>query len=208
MVVAPSLIPRKSGDRVKTDRKDAVQIARLLRSGDLSGVYVPEMEDEAIRDLCRAREEAMRDMKAAKLRLKSFLLRQDIRYTGRATWNPAHLRWLSEVACPTPAQQIVYQEYLRAVTQHFERLGRWRQSSRNRSRAGGWPPWWRPTRPCAVCSSTWRPPPPPSWATSGDLTNPVSSWPSWAFIPARIPAVRATEREGSPRRETSTRVLL
>ena len=124
LVIAPSLIPRKSGDRVKTDRKDAVQIARLLRSGDLSGVYVPEIEDEAIRDLCRARQGAMHDMKASRLRLKSFLLRQDIRYTGRATWNPAHLRWLSEVVCPTPAQQIVYQEYLRAVTQHYERLGR------------------------------------------------------------------------------------
>jgi len=66
----------------------------------------------------------MRDMKASRMRLKSFLLRHDLRYTGRATWNPAHLRWLSEVVCPTPVQQIVYQEYLRAVTQHYERLGR------------------------------------------------------------------------------------
>jgi len=81
------------------------------------------MEDEAIRDLCRGRQEAMRDMKASRMRLKSFLLPQDIRYTGRATWNPAHLRWLSEVVCSTPAQQIVYQEYLRAVTPHSERLG-------------------------------------------------------------------------------------
>jgi transposase len=94
-VVAPSLIPKKPGDRVKTDRRDAMQLARLMRSGDLTPVYVPQVEDEAIRDLARAREDAIRDLKAAKNRLKAFLLRQDIRYEGRATWGPAHLRWLS-----------------------------------------------------------------------------------------------------------------
>jgi transposase len=66
----------------------------------------------------------MRDLKTAKHRLKAFLLRQDIRYEGRATWNAAHLRWLSEVVCPTPAQQIVFQEYLRAVTEQHERRQR------------------------------------------------------------------------------------
>jgi transposase len=126
-VVAPSLIPNKAGDRVKTDRRDAMQLARLMRSGDLTPVYVPNVEDEAIRDLYRAREEAIRDLKAAKFRLKAFLLRHDIRYTGRATWSPAHLRWLSEVVCPTPAQQIVFQEYVRAVTEHSERLPRLEQ---------------------------------------------------------------------------------
>ena len=126
-VVAPSLIPKKAGDRVKTDRRDAVQLARLMRSGDLTPVYVPTVGDEAIRDLCRAREDAIADLKAAKFRLKAFLLRHDIRYTGQATWGPAHLRWLSEVVCPTPAQQIVFQEYVRAVTEHTERLQRLEQ---------------------------------------------------------------------------------
>ena len=98
-----------------------------MRSGDLTPVYVPQVEDEAIRDLCRAREDAIHDLKAAKFRLKAFLLRQDIRYTGRATWNSAHLRWLSEVVCPTPAQQIVFQEYVRAVTEQTERLERLEQ---------------------------------------------------------------------------------
>jgi transposase len=98
-----------------------------MRSGDLTPVYVPKVEDEAIRDLCRAREDAIRDLKTAKFRLNAFLLRQDIRYTGRATWGPAHLRWLSEVGCPTPAQQIVFQEYVRAVTEHTERLQRLEQ---------------------------------------------------------------------------------
>jgi transposase len=126
-VVAPALIPKKAGDRVKTDRRDAVQLARLMRSGDLTPVYVPTVEDEAIRDLCRAREDAIADLKAAKFRLKAFWLRHDIRYTGQATWGPAHLRWLSEVVCPTPAQQIVFQEYVRAVTEHTERLQRLEQ---------------------------------------------------------------------------------
>jgi transposase len=126
-VVAPSLIPKKAGDRVKTNRRDAIKLARLMRSGDLTPVYVPAVEDEAIRDLCRAREDVIRDLKAAKFRLKAFLLRQDIRYAGRATWGPAHLRWLSEVVCPTPAQQIVFQEYVQVVTEHTARLHRLEQ---------------------------------------------------------------------------------
>ena len=123
-VVAPSLIPKKAGDRVKTDRRDALLLARLLRSGDLTAVYVPLPGDEAVRDVSRAREAAMQDLKAAKFRLKAFLLRQDIRYTGRANWRPAHLRWLAEVIAPTPAQQIVFQEYVRAVSEQHERLQR------------------------------------------------------------------------------------
>jgi transposase len=123
-VVAPSLIPTKPGDRVKTDRRDARQLARLMRSGDLTPVYVPAVDDAAIRDLSRARAETLRDLKAAKLRLKAFLLRHDIRSTGRANWRPAHLRWLSEVVCPTPAQHMVFQEYVQTVTAQTERLGR------------------------------------------------------------------------------------
>jgi transposase len=95
-----------------------------MRSGDLTPVYVPEVEDEAIRDLVHAREDTVQDLKAAKYRLKAFLLRQDIRYEGRANWGPAHLRWLAEIVCPTPAQQIVFQEYVRTVSEHHERLQR------------------------------------------------------------------------------------
>lgn len=124
LVVAPSLIPKKPGDRVKTDRRDAVQLARLLRSGDLNSVYIPSVEDEALRDLCRAREAAMVTLKAAKFRLKSFLLRLGLHYTGRADWNDAHLRYLAKVVCPTPAQQIVFQESLRAVGEQVDRLKR------------------------------------------------------------------------------------
>src|SRR5215813_1826539 len=117
-------MPKKAGDRVNTDRRDAVQLARLMRSGDLTPVYVPTVDDEAIRDLTRAREDAIHDLQAAKFRLQAFVLRHDIRYTGRATWSPAHLRWLSEVVCPTPAPHIVFQAYVRAVTEHTARLRR------------------------------------------------------------------------------------
>jgi transposase len=126
-VVAPSLIPKKPGDRVKNDRRDAVELARLLRSGDLTGVYVPSVEDEAIRDVCRARDATRITLKAAKLRLKSFLLRLGFNYVGRADWNDAHRRYLAQVVCPTPAQQIVFQESLRAVDEQVERLARLEQ---------------------------------------------------------------------------------
>ena len=127
-VVAPSLIPKQAGDRVTPDRRDAVPWARLRRSGDLTPVDVPPVADDAIRDLSRAREEALRDLKTATCRLKAFLLRQDLRSTGQATWSPAHLRWLAEVVCPTPAPQMIFQAYVRAVTEHTERLQRLEQA--------------------------------------------------------------------------------
>jgi transposase len=139
-VVAPSLIPKNPGDRVKTDRRDAVQLARLARSGDLTVVYVPQVADEAMRDLARAREDTLGDLKSAKFRLKAFLLRHDLRYTGRANWGPAHLRWLSEVVCPTPAQQSVFQEYVRALTEHTERLQRLDQALQDQVTSWRLPP--------------------------------------------------------------------
>ena len=124
-VVAPSLIPKKPGDKVKTDQRDAVQLARLLRAGELTPVYVPGRDDEAIRDLSRAREDAMQVQKSARQRVKSFLLRQGIRYQGKATWNEKHLRWLAdEVRLPHAAQQIAFQEYVNAVTETQQRLHR------------------------------------------------------------------------------------
>jgi transposase len=126
-VVAPSLMPKKAGERVNTDRRDAVPLARLMRAGDLTPVDVPTGEDEALRDLSRARDDAIRARKAAKCRLTAFLLRPDLRATGRATWGPAPLRWRADVVCPTPAQQIIFQEYGRAVNEQAERLPRLEQ---------------------------------------------------------------------------------
>src|SRR5499426_2905713 len=127
-VVAPSLIPKKSGDRVKTNRRDAVQLARLARSGDLTLVSVPKVAADASRDLTRAHADTIRARKDAKVRLQACLLRHDIRYTGRANWGPAHLRWLAEVICPPPAQQSVFQAYVRAGNEHTARLQRLAQA--------------------------------------------------------------------------------
>jgi transposase len=117
-------MPKKAGERVTTDRRDAVQLARLARSGDLTPVSVPRVEEEAMRDLSRAREETLSALKDATFRLTAFLLSHDIRYAGRANWSPAPLRWLSEVVCHTPAPHIVLQEDVRAVNAHTERLQR------------------------------------------------------------------------------------
>ena len=98
------------------------------------------MEAEAIRDLTRAREDTLGDLKAAKFRLKAFLLRHDIRYTGRATWSPAHLRWLSEVVCQTPAQHLVFPDYVRAVTEPTARRQRLEQELQEHGKAWRLPP--------------------------------------------------------------------
>jgi transposase len=86
-VVAPSLIPTKASDRVKTDRRDARQLARLFRAGELTAIYVPDEEDEAVRDLVRARDRAMVDQRKARQRLKGFLLRLGHRYLGKGNWS-------------------------------------------------------------------------------------------------------------------------
>ena len=123
-VIAPSLIPKRPGDKVKTDRRDAIELARLLRSGDLTPVYVPSVEDEAVRDLCRARDAAGVSLRTAKQRLKSFLLRHGLNYSGRASWSDAHRRYLAKVVCPTPAQQVAYQEFIGAVDEQEARVKR------------------------------------------------------------------------------------
>lgn len=121
-VVAPTLIPRRAGDRVKTDRRDAAMLARLSRSGELTTVWVPAPEQEAIRDLTRARE----DMKAIELkarqRLSAFLLRHGKVYSGKSKWVPTHFHWLETVRFDHPVQQIVMQEYIEAVREAQRRV--------------------------------------------------------------------------------------
>jgi len=123
-VVAPSLIPKKPGDKVKTDKRDALRLAKLLKTEELTPIYVPETEDESIRDLSRARETAMKDLNDARFQLKAMLLRNNINYKGKANWSKKHLRWLSELVLPHPAQQIVLQEYLQTVNERIKRLAR------------------------------------------------------------------------------------
>ncbi len=95
MVVAPSLVPKRAGDRVKTNRRDAVSLARLHRAGELTAVWVPDEGHEAIRDLVRAREAASDALKQARQQIQSFLLRHGRIYTGRKPWTRAHTRWLA-----------------------------------------------------------------------------------------------------------------
>ena len=121
-VVAPSLIPKKPGEKIKTDRRDAIKLARLMRANELSPIYVPEADDEAVRDLSRAREAACHDLKRAKHQIKSFLLRNFINYTGSANWGPKHRRWLAELILPHPAQQIVLQEMIHTLNERTQRL--------------------------------------------------------------------------------------
>lgn len=123
-VVAPSLIPKKPGEKIKTDKRDALKLAKLLKSEDLTPIYVPEPEDEAVRDLSRAREVAMKDLKDAKYQLKALLLRNNINYKGTANWSQKHLRWLTELVLPHPAQHIVLQEFLQTITERISRLER------------------------------------------------------------------------------------
>lgn len=139
-VVAPALIPQKPGDRINTDRRDAVPLARRARSGDRTAVSVPKVADAAMRDLSRARADALSDLKDATFRLNAFLLRHDIRSSGRAPWGVAHLRWLSEVVCQTPAQHIVLQEAGRAVQEHTARLQRLAQALHAHVKTWRWHP--------------------------------------------------------------------
>jgi len=115
-VVAPSLIPQKAGDRRKTDRRDALGLARLSRAGELTAVWVPDKEQEAIRDLTRAREDMKGLETKARQKLGAFLLRHGKVYDqGRSRWTQAHFRWLETVKFDSPVQQMVLQEYIEAV---------------------------------------------------------------------------------------------
>ena len=114
-VVAPSLIPRKPGERLKTDRRDALMLARLHRAGELTAVWVPDEEQEAIRDLTRAREDMKANERKAYQQLGAFLLRHGRVYGGKSRWTQAHFRWLETVSFVSPVQQIVLQEYIEQV---------------------------------------------------------------------------------------------
>lgn len=123
-VVSPSSIARRPNDRIKTDRRDSMLLARLARAGDLTPVVVPDAGDEAIRDLLRARVDVVKAQRNARHQLKALLLRNDIRYAGKSAWGPAHLRWLAQLKLPQPAQQIAFQEYLHSVTEATARIAR------------------------------------------------------------------------------------
>lgn len=124
IVVAPSAVPKASGERVKTDKRDARKLARLLRSGDLKGINIPDGKDEAVRDVCRARTDASQALSCAKQQLSMFLLRIGRSYTGKSSWTQAHMNYLRGMTLPDKAHQIVLEEYILAVDAGVERVAR------------------------------------------------------------------------------------
>ena len=121
-VVAPSLIPRKSGVRIKTDRRDALALAKLHATGSLTAVWVPDKEQEGLRDLSRAREDFKQIETKARQRLGAFLLRNGKVYGGKSKWTQAYWRWLETVTLATATQHIVLQEYVEAVREAQRRV--------------------------------------------------------------------------------------
>jgi transposase len=135
-VIAVAKMPRRPGERVKTDRRDALALARYLRSGELTPVAVPDTRDEAIRDLSRAREDAVRARLKARQQLKAMLLRLGHRYSGKTSWTTAHQRYLGQVTFEYAAQDIAYAEYRSAVGDADERVAR--LSNALREQAASW----------------------------------------------------------------------
>lgn len=123
-VIAPSLIPQRPGERIKTDRRDAIRLAQLYRAGELTAVYVPTEEDEALRDLVRCREDSKEDELRAKHRLSKFLLRNDIRPPSDivSKWTVKYYRWLDTVKFKNTKLQVVFREYYHQVKEIQQRI--------------------------------------------------------------------------------------
>ncbi len=140
VVVSPSRIPRPGSDRIKTDRRDATTLARLHRAGELSAIHVPTADDEALRDLVRAREDAVTGSTQAKHRLKAFLLRQGRHYGGRSGWSRPYRRWIASLSFSSTPQHIALQEYRDAIDDAERRVDRLTEQLRQLVPAWRWAP--------------------------------------------------------------------
>ena len=123
-VIAPSLIPRRPGERVKTNRRDAVKLARLYRAGELTEIWTPDEAHEAMRDLVRAREAAVKDRTRKRQEIRSFLLRHGKIYPGKKAWGTKYFKWLHDLSFGWPVQKVVLHEMIVAETQSRERVAR------------------------------------------------------------------------------------
>ncbi|RIU88110.1 IS110 family transposase [Oceanobacillus picturae] len=136
-VIAPSLIPQKPGVRVKTDKRDALQLATLYRAGELTPIYVPTEDDEALRDLVRAREDVKEDELRMKHRLTKFLLRNEIRQpNGIRKWTVRYWEWLDQLTFKRSTSRVVYQEYLQQLKECQHRLKVLEQEIKEQSKEG------------------------------------------------------------------------
>jgi transposase len=140
VVVSPSMVPKRSGNRVKTDRRDSLTLARLHRAGELRAIYVPDDADEAMRDLVRAREDTVVVGRQAKHRLKAFLLRQGRRYPGREGWTLPYRRSVADLTFPTPAQHVTLEEYRTTIDETERRIERVTEQLRQLAPTWRWAP--------------------------------------------------------------------
>lgn len=140
VVVNPSSMPKRSGDRIKTDRRDGGALARLHRAGELTAIYIPTPDDEALRDLVRAREDAVGLSTQAKHRLKAFLLRQGRRYPGRAGWTRPYRRWPADLSFSVAPQHIALQEYRDTIDETEHRVARLTEQLRTHTPGWRWAP--------------------------------------------------------------------
>jgi len=148
LVVAPSLVPKKAGDRVKTNRRDALSLAKLLRAGELTAVWVPDERHEAMRDLSRARLAVKKDLQGKRQQISSLMLRLGRIYPGKTTWGRAHMRWLMEQKFEHREQRIAFEELLEGIRQESERWSVWKMPSARSYPTGRSP---RLSRPCRRC---------------------------------------------------------
>ena len=128
IVVAPTLIPKRSGDRVKTDKRDALRLAQLFRAGELTSVYVPTPEDESLRDMVRAREDAIEDLNRHKQRLTKLLLRRQMKEPKTGRWTYAYEEWLDTLKFENECDQLTFAEYRQSILETKERIKRYDQA--------------------------------------------------------------------------------
>ena len=140
IVVAPSRIPKKSGDKVKTDRGDAIMLAKLHRAGELDAIHIPDPRDEAIRDLCRARTDSRQDLQAARFRLKAFLLRNGYKYPLKTAWTNRHMDYLRALTLEDPAHKMILEEMLQQIDSLMERLERYNEMIETQVKSWRWKP--------------------------------------------------------------------
>jgi transposase len=203
-VVAPSLVPRSPGDRVKTDRRDARRLARLHRSGELVAIAVPTPQQEAVRDLCRARAALVRDRRRARQRLDKFLLRHDLVYRAGSAWTARYELWLGGLRFDDPALRSTFGHYRGVVSARDAELAAIEAALAPWTERG---PFAAATRrlACYRASPTWVGSRWPARCSTGAGSDrPASSWGSPAWYPASTPRVSRCAVGTSPRPATAT----
>ena len=186
-VAAPSLTPKKPGDHVKTNRRDAVSLARLSRAGELTAVWVPDERHEAMRDLSRARQAAKKDLQSKRRQISSLMPRLGRYYPGKKTWGPAHMKWLRSQKLEHREQRMALEELLQGVRQESERVERLEQAIREAVPEWSLGKLVTPCRPCAGLISLQ---PLRSWprpVISPDFKTRASLWVIWALCPQKAP---------------------